>query len=64
MDLDLRLFGMMMVTFKMDLPPFLPASMAISGMVVEKGEDGEEETWPIVTSPNQTWSGLFSDCWP
>lgn len=47
---------MMMITFKIDLPPFLPASMAISAMVVEKGEDGEEETWPIVTS--QTRPGL------
>lgn len=55
---------MMMVTFKMGLAPFLPTAMAIPGMVVEKGEDGEEGTWPVITSPNQTWSGQFSDCWP
>lgn len=54
---------MMMLTFKMGLARFLPASMAIPGMVVEKGEDGEVEAKSGQLSPLQTRSGLvFSDC--
>lgn len=34
-----------MVTFKMKPASLLPASMAIPGMVVEKGEDGEVGAW-------------------
>lgn len=54
---------MMMLTFKMGLARFLPASMAIPGMVVEKGEDGEVEAKSGQLSPLQTRPGLvFSDC--
>lgn len=63
--IDLRLFEMMMVIFKMGLASFLPTSMAIPGMAIEKGEDGEEGTWPGQLSPLQNRPGLvFSDCWP
>lgn len=42
----------------------LPASMAIAGMVVEKGEDGEVGTWSGQLSSLQTRPGpVFSDCW-
>lgn len=52
-----------MITFKMGLAPFLPASMAIPGMVVEKGEDGKVEARSGQLSPFQTRPGLvFSDC--
>lgn len=63
--MDLRLFEMGMVTFKMGLASLLPASVAIPGMVVEKGEDGEVGTWSGHLSPLQTRPGpVFSDCWP
>lgn len=63
--MDLRLFEMGMVTFKTEPASFLPASMAIPGMTVEKDEDGEVRTWCDHLSPLQTRPGLvFSDCWP
>lgn len=64
--MDPRLFEMMMmITFKMGLAPFLSASMAIPGIVVEKGEDGKVESRSGQLSPLQTRPGLvFSDCWP
>lgn len=55
--MDLRLFGVGMVTFKMGPAFLLPASMAIPGMVVGKGGDRGMGTWSGHLSPLQTKPG-------
>lgn len=58
------MFEMGMVIFKMRPASLLQASMAIPGMAVEKGEDGEAGTWSGCLSPLKTRPGpVFSGCW-